>query len=71
MSMTYQPSKTLDVVERVFDHADWEADSQQHLHDMADELSRRVGDWRVESASVHVYEKSAGTVTVKMVAGPE
>ena len=69
--MVYDPGKPLDFVERVFEHTDWEANSQQHLAEMAHALSKRVSTHSVESATVHIFEKSTGTVTVKMVAGPE
>ena len=58
-------------VERTFDPTEWDTSQQRLLAEMADELEQQVGDFRVQSASVHIFEKSAGSVTVKMVAGPE
>jgi hypothetical protein len=71
MSVVHEPYKPMDFVERVFESADWNENQQMHLRSMADELTLRIGEHRVESAAVHIFEKSAGKVTVKMVAGPE
>jgi len=71
MSMVYEPGKSLEFIERVFESADWDAHSQQHLAEMAHTLEKRVSHRRIENGSVHIYERTSGKVTVKMVAGPE
>ena len=70
MSVVHEPGKPLDYVERVFDHDEWDTHHQQRLAEMADALEKRVGEHRVQNATVHVYERKLGSVVVKMVAGP-